>query len=116
MRARISMLAILMACSGRDSETPQTSSCAAMPWGGWDGTPECAGIAATMVSPNDRGCQQDGDCIIVGANPCEARSVNAITGSRFSNHPPPCKHPLAGMCLPTTWRAVCQQGCCAVTR
>lgn len=107
-------LAAPVACGPRaPAGGPHPSGCQqTITWGGWDGTPECAGLAATIVSPAHRSCASDQDCALVGAGPCEARSVNNAATPRFRQLPAPCGHPLAGMCQPVQHRPVCQLGCC----
>jgi len=110
------LLATPFACGPRGyADSPEAQACQTVLWGGWNGTPECAGIAAVVISPRDRICQSDEDCVIVGTNGCAAHSVNKPAAANAGRHPPPCTHPLAGMCRPTPWVGKCQQGCCTPT-
>lgn len=106
------LLALPMACSARGN-VPDGGMCQTVPWGGFNGTPECQGIAAQVIQAQHRVCQQDSDCAVIASSACQAHAVHAQAVPIYSGFPPPCNHPLAGMCLPVTWRAVCQQGCCA---
>jgi hypothetical protein len=99
------------ACGGR-SETPSGGMCQSIAWGGWNGTPDCAGIASSVVQGADRACQQHSDYALVAASSCSAHAVNNAAAERYRGFPPPCNHPLAGMCAPQQWYPVCQQGCC----
>ncbi len=98
------------ACGSR-AEAPG-SSCASIPWGGWDGTPQCAGIAAVVINGADRACETHSDCVLVGVNRCSAHAVNQVGIGRFQQYPPPCEHPLAMMCPSSPQFALCYQGCC----
>jgi hypothetical protein len=109
------LVLVPLACRNR-SEAPRADSCPTIAWGGWDGTPECAGLAATVITGRDRACATDMDCALIAASHCDARSVNDPAAPRYADRPPPCNHPLAGMCLPAAWRAACQQGCCVPLR
>jgi hypothetical protein len=84
-------------------------------WGGWDGTPQCAGLAATLIPAEERTCQEDADCVLVGVTTCGAHAVLQRAFSRFAGLPAPCSHPLAGMCPPAQFRAACHGGCCIAT-
>ena len=109
--AAAAALALPAAC-GRDAGFPNTGMCQTVAWGGWNGSPDCAGIAASVIAAEHRTCNQDADCAIVGASSCSAHAVNLGAADSYRAYPPPCGHPLAGMCPPALWRAVCQQGCC----
>ncbi|MEM1033217.1 MAG: hypothetical protein AAGN82_22955 [Myxococcota bacterium] len=82
-------------------------------WGGWDGTPTCAGLAASVITAEDRACQTDADCRLVAVTSCAAHAVNQPALARYSQLPTPCQHPLGGMCPVVNYRAWCNQGCCA---
>jgi hypothetical protein len=107
----LAALAAPAACSGRQPQYA-ASQCPTITWGGWDGTPDCAGIAAALILSEHRGCGTDADCALVGQTQCSAHAVNNGAAVRYASYPPPCGHPLAGMCAPVRWRAACQQGCC----
>ncbi len=112
--ASLALLAALLcapAACGPKSEVP-ASSCGTIPWGGWDGTPQCAGVAAVIIGGADRACNQHSDCVLVGVSRCAAHSVNRAALARFQQFPPPCDHPLAGLCAPSPQYAACNQGCC----
>ena len=118
MLRRLATICLLLGLSfrvgcERSAEQPQGGTCQSITWGGFNGTPECAGIAASVIQAQHRTCLQDSDCALLAANACSAHAVNAQALPAYSNHPPPCNHPLAGMCIPVPWRAVCQQGCCS---
>ena len=112
------LLAVLLgaplACGDRNGTptTPGSNSCQSIAWGGWNGTPACGGIAAIVVSPEQRVCVNHSDCVIVGNNRCAAHAVNQEAAPRASQNPPPCGHPLAAICTGVRWSAACQQGCC----
>ena len=82
-------------------------------WGGWNGTPECSGIAASVIRAEHRMCQTDADCALVGQNACTQRAVSVNAVQTYQAYPQPCTHPLAGACAPA--RPQCQQGCCGTT-
>ena len=94
---------------------PRAPACPAVQWGGWTGTPECTGLAVTVISPENRACQADTDCVLVGANACAAHAVNVASAARFQGLPPPCISPLSGMCAQVMRRPMCYQGCCMPT-
>ena len=106
------LLLPLAACKGRAS-TPPGGMCQTIPWGGFNGTPECQGISQQLIQGQHRGCAQDSDCALIAANACSAHAVNIGMAPAYAAYAPPCNHPLAGMCIPVQWRVVCQQGCCA---
>lgn len=101
-------------CTRREPEIPAMSACQTVPWGGYNGTPECAGLGATLVEGAHRTCVQHTDCALVGVNACEARSVGAAHASRYQQLPPPCAHPFSALCSPKRYVPVCDQGCCTV--
>jgi hypothetical protein len=104
------------ACRGGRGNDPGFGVCQqTITWGGWDGTPQCAGLAATLIPAEDRACERDGDCVLVGLTTCGGHAVNQRAFPRFSGVPAPCSHPLAGMCPPANHRAACQAGCCVAT-
>ena len=99
-----------VACGPR-AEVP-AASCATIAWGGWDATPQCAGIAAVIINGADRACRSHADCVLVGVNRCSAHSVNQAAIGRFQQYPPPCEHPLAVVCPQSPQFVACHQGCC----
>jgi len=107
----LTTLVVPAACRG-GSNQPTGEMCQTIAWGGWDGTPECAGIASSIIQGADRACSQSSDCQLVAATNCSAHAVSSPAADRYRAFPPPCSHPLAGMCAPQQWYAVCQQGCC----
>jgi hypothetical protein len=104
-------LAAPAACAPRGPQYAPTQ-CPTIAWGGWDGTPDCAGIAAGLILSEHRGCATDTDCAIVGQTACSAHAVNAGAATRYATFPPPCGLPMAGICAPRQWRPACQGGCC----
>ena len=110
MLALATALCAPAACGPR-SEVPQ-STCGTINWGGWDGTPQCAGISAVVLSGADRACNVHSDCVLVGVNRCGAHTVNQAALGRFQQYPAPCDHPLALTCPPSPQYAACNQGCC----
>jgi hypothetical protein len=105
-------LVLPLACSSQPATPPGVGTCNAVGWGGWDGTPDCAGIATIVIPPEARVCATDSDCVLVGASACSTHAANQAGAARLSQNPPPCNHPLAGLCAPPRFRASCQQGCC----
>lgn len=105
------ILGLPAACGNRSTQ-PSGEMCQAITWGGWNGTPDCAGIAASVIQGADRACSQHSDCALVAQASCSAHAVNGAAAERYRGFPPPCSHPLAGMCVPQQRYAVCQQGCC----
>ena len=104
------------ACRGSRGNGPEYGVCQqTIAWGGWDGTPQCAGLAATLIPAEERTCEADADCALVGVTTCGAHAVNQRAFARFAGVPAPCSHPLAGMCPPANYRAACQAGCCVAT-
>ncbi len=102
-----------LACSG--PAVPRTPACPSVTWGGWTGTPECSGLAVTVISPENRACQTDVDCVLVGVNACAAHAVNVASAAHYQRLPPPCISPLASMCAQVLRRPMCYQGCCMPT-
>ncbi len=108
-----SLLVLPAACSGsRGGESGYGICQQSVAWGGWDGTPQCAGLAASVITAEDRACESDADCTLVGVTNCSAHAVGQRALARYSQLPAPCQHPLGGMCPPVSYRAVCSQGCC----
>jgi len=107
------VLVLPAACSGaRGGESGYGMCQQSVAWGGWDGTPQCAGLAASVITAEDRACESDADCTLVGVTNCSAHAVSQRALGRYSQLPAPCQHPLGGMCPTVTYRAVCAQGCC----
>jgi hypothetical protein len=105
-----------LACGQRDAAGPPGGACNAVAWGGWDGTPECAGIAAMVIPSESRVCSADSDCALVGASACNTHAANHAGASALAQNPPPCSHPLAGLCVPPRFMPRCQAGCCVPQR
>ena len=112
----LGLLTLTGACRDRGGAgVPEGGMCQAIAWGGWNGTPDCAGIASSVIQGADRACRQDADCALVATTPCASHAVGAAAAERYRSFPVPCNHPLAGMCLPQQWYPVCQQGCCVAS-
>jgi hypothetical protein len=111
--ALATLLALPVACSGARGREAGFGLCQqSVAWGGWDGTPQCAGLSATVIAAEDRACETDADCALVAVTTCAAHAVNQQALPRYSQMPAPCSHPLGGMCMPVTYRAACSGGCC----
>lgn len=110
-----SLLAAPFACGGR-AETPGPGMCQAVAWGGWDGTPECQGIASVVIVPEYRGCNVDADCALVGTTRCSTHAANHQGVTSLAQQPLPCAHPLAGFCQPVSHLPRCLSGCCVPVR
>lgn len=101
------------ACNDRGSDFPETPQmCQGIPWGGWNGTPQCAGIASIIIASEHRACTANEECALVGVTACSAHAVRADHLAHYTQHPAPCTHPLGGICPARQYGAVCEQGCC----
>lgn len=89
--------------------------CQSLAWGGFDGTPQCASLSATVIAAEDRMCQTDADCALVAVTQCSAHAVNVPAVPRYATYPAPCSHPLNAFCGAKTFRAACDRGCCVPT-
>lgn len=120
MLTRYVALALLMtlpfACGGR-AEAPGPGMCQAVAYGGWDGTPECSGIASIIIAPEFRTCRVDQDCALVAQNRCSAHAANHQGAQALGHNPPPCVLPAIGnLCPPAQMIPRCQQGCCVPSK
>ena len=106
----LALLATPIACNGRANSGGDM--CQTVLWGGFNGTPDCHGIASQVIQGQHRACSSDADCAIIAASACSAHAVNINAAQLYMSYPPPCNHPFAATCMPVQWRQVCNQGCC----
>lgn len=114
--AGLGLLGLLLlpgAC--REPRTAGPGMCQTIAWGGFDGTPQCAAVSATVIAGEDRGCQIDADCTLVAVTNCAAHAVSTPAVPRYAGNPAPCAHPLNAFCAAKTFRAACDRGCCVAT-
>jgi len=106
-------LGIPFACGERGyGAFPEGGSCQGVAWGGWNGTPQCAGIGSIVIAADHRGCTTNEDCALVGVTACSAHAVRRDALATYAQQPAPCTHPLSGVCPARQWAAACEQGCC----
>lgn len=113
--AFLALMGLPFACGGRP-QSPGLGMCEAVAWGGWDGTPECSGIASIVIAPEFRGCFTDADCALVGTTNCSSHAANQRGAASLAQSPAPCSLPLLGYCQPVRYAPTCQQGCCVPVR
>ena len=112
----VALLALPFACGGR-AQAPTGGSCGAIAWGGWDGTPDCAGLASVVIAPEFRTCRVDTDCTLIAVQRCSAHATNHQGAQALASQSPPCTLPaLGGFCQPIQYQPRCQQGCCVPAR
>src|SRR6188768_758527 len=110
--------AVILGCSSSAPPPPTTKpppiatrpACEASQVGGYGGTPECATVANTVITPADRTCESNADCIRLGPH-CAPFAIRSDRTDAYSAVP--CTDPASGQCPPPC-AAICREGCCVI--